>query len=111
MKISVEEYAGAVEKLVPIALQDTSGSRAAAQVLLSAYNGSEWQLDVTDLCVLDHEHYHAALAVIRGRVELLIEPHKLIHDGDSIFHRIWDLWEYLHVGNRAMHAGSAHCKY
>lgn len=100
MRITVEEYTAAIEKLIPIAQQNTSGSRAAAQVLLSAYNGSEWQLDVTDLCVLDPFLYECALAVIRGRVELMIEPHTLVENGDKVFNQIWDRWRRYHIKNR-----------
>jgi len=31
---------------VPLAQGDTGGSRVAAQVLLSAFNGEEWQLNI-----------------------------------------------------------------
>ena len=48
MNIDSENYAIAVEKLVRLASSDTGGSRAAAQVVLSAYNGGEWQLDITE---------------------------------------------------------------
>jgi hypothetical protein len=100
LKISIDEYAAAVELLSGLAQQDTSGSRAAAQVLLSAYNGEEWQLDITDLGVLSSDYYAAALAVIRGRTELMIEPHTLIENGEATFHRLWDLWQTFHVKNR-----------
>jgi uncharacterized protein YoaH (UPF0181 family) len=98
--ISKEEYQKAVELLTALAQTGTSGGRAAAQVVLSAYNGSDWQLDVTDLCVLDPESYLAALNVIRGRVELRIEPHRLIPDGDQVFSRIWDRWKRYNIENR-----------
>ncbi len=100
LKISIDEYAAAVKLLTGLAQQDTSGSRAAAQVLLSAYNGEEWQLDITDLGVLSSEYYEAALAVIRGRTELMNEPHTLIENGEEIFHRIWGRWQAYHVKNR-----------
>lgn len=77
-KINVEEYRQAVESLVPFALTDTSGGRAAAGVLLSCYNAYKFHLDVTDLCLLDFDLYQAAIKVIRGRVELSKEPHQLI---------------------------------
>ena len=62
-----ETYTQAVCKLIELAQGDTGGSRGAAQVLLSAYNGEAWQLNVVDLCVLDKNNYKAALDVIRGR--------------------------------------------
>ncbi len=93
-------YAAAVAKLVSLATDDCSGSRAAAQVVLSAYNGDEWQLDITDLCVLDQEHLDAALAVIRGRAEIRTEPHRLIDNGDRLFRQLSEQWFRYHIDNR-----------
>jgi len=98
--IRMQDYQNGVTLLAGLAQTDTSGGRAAAQVVLSAYNGSDWQLDVTDLCLLDPKHYQAALNVIRGRVELAVEPHRLIPDGDRVFGRIWDRWKRYHLENR-----------
>ena len=98
--IQGKEYEDAVRLLTALAQTDTSGGRVAAQVVLSAYNGEEWQLDVTDLSLLDGKHYAAALNVIRGRIELMMEPHHLIPDGQQVFHRIWDRWRRYHISNR-----------
>lgn len=98
--IEWKEYEEAVRLLTALAQTDTSGGRAAAQVVLSAYNGDEWQLDVTELSLLDGKYYLAALNVIRGRKELMIEPHTLILDGRQIFHRIWNQWRRYHISNR-----------
>lgn len=95
-----EEYSKAIATLVSIAQQDFGGSRAAAQVLLSAYNGSAFQLDVTDLCILDCENFEAAMTVIRGRKELMREPHQMIPNGDLLFSNLWDQWICLHVEER-----------
>lgn len=105
-KISREEYGTGVGKLVPLALTSTSGGRAAAGVLLSTYNCYEFHLDVLDLCVLDLGHYLAAMAVIRGRVELGTEPQKMIENGEKVFGEIWDQWEGLMIINRAKSIGS-----
>lgn len=107
MELSVEIYADAVRLLLEVAYTGTSSGRAAAQVLLSAYNGDEWQLDITDLCVLDQKHYAAAISVIRGRREMRVEPHQLIEDGSSHFSRIWDKWHHLSVKER----GKTECSY
>lgn len=96
-KVTVEAYGEAVLRLLKIAKTGTSGARAAAQVLLSAYNGEEWQLDIVDLSLLDRDYYTAALLVIRGRTELSVEPHTLIEDGSRHFGELWDRWERLHV--------------
>lgn len=94
-----EAYKAAVCKLINLAERESGGSRVAAQVLLSAYNGLEWQLNIVDLCLLDKRYYKAALDVIRGRVELGIEPHSLIADGNKIFENMWLQWDRYHVSN------------
>ncbi len=92
-----EQYASSVLNLLKFAQMDCGGSRVCAQVLLSAYNGGEFQLDITDLCLLDGQLYSDALTVIRGRVELNVEPHILIDDGDKLFDRLWRQWNNYHV--------------
>ena len=99
-KVTLEEYGEAVYKLLALAKTGTSGARVAAQVLLSAYNGYEWQLDIVDLGLLDRDYYTAALTVIRGRTELSAEPHNLIKDGSRQFGEICDRWQHLHVSER-----------
>jgi len=98
--MTMDEYQAGVAALVKLAQAGTGGGRAAAQVILSAYNGQAFQLDITDLCVLDAKNYQAALSVIRGRVELGTEPHNLIVDGDTIFGEIWDMWKRYSLENR-----------
>jgi hypothetical protein len=95
-----EIYASAIFNLANIAQGDTSGSRVAAQVLLSAYNGEAFQLNVVDLCSLDKEHYQAALSVIRGRKELGKEPQSFLENGDQVFKGLWKQWQRYHVENR-----------
>lgn len=99
--ISLQEYAEAVAVLIKLeSHRGTSGARCAAQVLLSAYNGSEFQLDVTDLCNLSREYLDAAMTVIRGRVETGHEPHQVVKGGEGIFHAMWDRWDALRVAER-----------
>jgi len=100
MAIGIAEYQRAVIQLITLARTSTSGGRAAAQVLLSAYNGSEFQLDVTDLCCISREYYEASLNVIRGRVELRTEPHTLIENGNIIFSDLWEKWSRYSLENR-----------
>lgn len=96
------EYSDAILKLAHLAEGDTGGSRVAAQVLLSAYNGNEFQLNIVDLCNLDRLHYQAALAVIQGRVELGIEPQQFLENGDQVFLDLWERWLRYHVANRGL---------
>jgi len=95
-----EIYAESILKLVKVAQGDTGGSRVAAQVLLSAYNGEAFQLNIVDLCNLDKEHYQAALSVIRGRKELGREPQNFLKNGDTVFKDLWEQWKRYHVENR-----------
>ncbi len=95
-----QRYRDAVETLLPVAMTDTSGGRAAAQVLLSAYNGNEFHLDVTDLGYLDPHLFAAARDVIQLRTIANREPHELIENGNERFLQVWERWECLHVRNR-----------
>ena len=48
LTVTALDYEQAVEYLVSNAMDDTSGSRAATQVLLSLNNGYNWHMDLTD---------------------------------------------------------------
>ena len=104
-KITKAQYAKAVVKLVGLALQPTSGGRVAAQVLLSAYNGMEFQLDLASMGNLDQDNFEFAMTIIRGRYDTWQEPHALIANGDRIFRDLWATWFALHVNER----GKATC--
>lgn len=99
-KVSREEYAQAVVAAIHLARQCTSGARVAAQALLSAYNGQEFQLDVSDLGNLDRKNYEVVLTVIRGRCDTGYEPHSMVKNGSKIFGDLWDKWKRLHVEER-----------
>lgn len=103
--VTKEQYADAVARLVTLARQPTSGGRVAAQVLLSAYNGSDFQLDLAGMGNLDRNNFELAITVIRGRYETGHEPHSLILNGSSVFGELWDIWFALHVTER----GKADC--
>lgn len=98
--IALKDYATAVSKLIGLARTDVGGSRAAAQVLLSLYNGDDFHVDLTDLCLLDEHYYQAAMIAIRGRIEFRNEPHEMIGGGGRIFEQLWEDWKHLHVKNR-----------
>lgn len=100
-RISPEEYAAAVTACVELAQHGTGGGRVMAQVLLSAYNGDSFQLDVTSLCNLDSTNYPLALAVIRGRYEVSREPQEMIPDGSNVFRALWTKWARLELTERA----------
>lgn len=96
-KVSKERYAEAVARFVALARQRTSGGRVAAQVLLSTYNGIDFQLDLADMGSLDRSNFETAMTIIRGRYETGHEPHSLIVNGSSVFGELWDSWFALHV--------------
>ncbi len=92
--------AEAVQRLATVALCDTSGGFAAAQVLLSAYNGQNWQLAITDLSLLDPGLLDRSLLVISARARFGIEPHTLIDNGDRLFNRLGSKWQRYRIDNR-----------
>jgi hypothetical protein len=98
--MTIEEYADAVHTLIKVVDMCCGGSRTAVQILLSAYNGDDFQLSIPDLCVLSPSYYPAAITVIRGRCELKLEPHEVIPDGSRIFLDMYFDWIGLHVQNR-----------
>ena len=99
-EVSLEEYAAAVAKLVPLAQGDTGGSKVVAQVLLSAYNGEDYQVDIAGMCNLDPANHDAVMTVIQGRYDTSREPHTLIQNGSKIFEALWRDWHRLHVEER-----------
>lgn len=96
-RITFKQYAQSVETLMKFAQKDCGGSCVCAQVLLSTYNGSEFQLDIVDLGRLDAELYSHALVVIRGRIELNIEPQMTFANEDKRFEHLWAQWRDYHV--------------
>lgn len=100
-RISREQYTKAVIACIRVAQEDTGGSRVLAQVLLSAYNGGAFQLNVAGMSNLDQRNYENAITVIRGRYELGIEPHSVVNNGREIFLDLWEEWKNLELTERA----------
>lgn len=96
----MSRYQAAVELLLPLAKQDTSGSVAAAQVLLSTYNAYEFHLNPIDLGLLEPQYIKAAFDVVQIRIILSVEPHTIIDNGDSEFESLWCRWDGLRICNR-----------
>ena len=82
-----DSYIAAVQALLVVANDRTGGSKAAALVLLSAYNSDVYSLPITELCSLDDKNYVHAMRVISARYNG-IEPHELIGGGDKIFDQL-----------------------
>jgi hypothetical protein len=92
-EITVDDYTQAVETLLRATRMDgTSGARVCSLVLLGLYNGDDWHFDLVDLCLISGEYYEAAIVAIRGRKEIMMEPHSLVENGDAIFRQLWDDW-------------------
>ena len=100
LSVTEADYRDSVSALVNLARGDTSGSRAAAQVLLSLYNGNASHADLTDLCVLDLQNLQHALIAIRGRVVLGKEPQSLLESGSRVFEELCELWKPLNTWER-----------
>ena len=92
LTVTESDYRDSVLALVRLAQDDTSGSRAAAQVLLSLYNGNEWHMDLTDLGVLDLRNLQHALIVIRGRIVLGKGVEAAPENGDQVFRELCERW-------------------
>ena len=95
------EYGHAVLKLLPIAQGDTGGAEPAARVLLSAYNGYNFNLSIPELGVLDPGNFIAAMTVIICRAgPRCREPHTVIDNGSEIFRNLARQWK--HINNRGV---------
>ncbi|AMO56579.1 hypothetical protein [Endozoicomonas montiporae] len=100
MQITMEQYTASTRALINLAYSGTSAAKTAAQVLLSAFNGEEWQLNINDLSLLDSNHLRHALTFIVARVTLGTEPQELIENGNQVFLDLWDSWNHYNVNNR-----------
>ena len=106
---AVTPYREAVKALSQLSLtQDGSGARAAAQVLLSAFNSLSFHVEIVDLCNLDTKNFKYAVDIIKGRVVTKEEPQKMIEGGDEIFRKLWEKWSHLSVDKRYSEQISSH---
>lgn len=97
---ALNDYIYSVQLLMRTIDLDSGSSEVAAQVLLSVYNADEFHLSICDLCLLDGKGREAAFSVMSGRVNLSVEPHKLIHGGSKYFGDLWRKYEHLHASKR-----------
>ncbi len=100
LEITESEYTKAITTLVQLANRDIGSSKAAAQVLLAAYNDYNFQLELSDLRLLDPINMQAALTVISGRLIINEEPHIMFEGGREAFSKLEEEWSSLHVMNR-----------
>lgn len=90
-----QEYRQAVLKLLPLAQDCTGGSKPAAMVLLSAYNGDSFTVSVQDLCNLDESNFAAAMEVIFRRCRTYRSPQDVIENGPAIFEELAEQWAHM----------------
>jgi len=83
-----KKFAAAVSKLARLAVTDSAGGVAAAEVLLSLRNGHAWPASLTSLRSFDHHNLDAAVEAIRYSAQNNTDPRTVIDNGDQIFDRI-----------------------
>jgi len=76
------------------ATSDTGGANVAAQIVLGLYNGSDYPMDLTELCRLDEDLFEDAMNVIRLRVVAQTEPHEFFANGGQLFQQIAQDWNF-----------------
>lgn len=100
LAVTLPDYALAVKTLLPVALNDTSGGRVAANLLLSLYDADTYPLPLADLGILDLDLLEHALLALRGRILLGKEPHELVVNGQAQFTQLVALWPHLQARSR-----------
>lgn len=107
LSVTTEEYKTAVTRLVKVAKSSTGNSKAAAQLLLSFYNGHCWHMSLADVASFDVRNSQAALIVIRGWISIRKCPHSMIDNGEEVFAELVEKWQHLHVRQRYGHLYSS----
>ena len=83
-----QEGVQALQRLVPISLNDTGQSQVVARFLLGLWNGRAYPFDLTELRGLDAELYADCLAVLQLDRLCEREVHEYIKGG-------WAVWDQL----------------
>lgn len=94
--VTPEQYTQAIERLGRTGIETTGAGEAAARVLLSAYDYTEWGFDAGDLTRLDAPDRDAALTVLQACAELGEPQHyaPARDDGplEQLFRDLWNIW-------------------
>ncbi|MCO1336212.1 hypothetical protein MO867_17925 [Microbulbifer sp. OS29] len=88
--------AHSVETLLKVANGYSGASKAAALVLLSAWNSSDFAVPVAELALLDGDNYQHAINVMNLRYHGK-EPQSVIANGDKKFHALYREWNHLEI--------------
>lgn len=78
----------ALQRLLPIALNDTGQSRVIARFLLGLYNGQGYPFDLTEFRLLDGELFDDCLAVLRMDYNPEREVHEYLANGHEVFAKL-----------------------
>jgi len=78
----------ALQRLIPVSLDDTGQSRVIGRFLLGLWNGRAYPFDLTELRGLDSELYADCLAVLQLDRLCEREVHEYIKGG-------WAVWDQL----------------
>lgn len=97
-KFELIEYREATLQLFDVAMHNTSGGHAAAQVLLSVMNGGAYHMNLNDLNSLDANNFVAAISVMWWRQFLRISPSDFL-TGAQV-ERLDEMWKSLLIENR-----------
>ncbi|WP_226649369.1 hypothetical protein [Microbulbifer variabilis] len=85
-----------IETLLTVAKGNSGASEVAAQVLLSAWNSSDFAVPVANLSLLDGDNYQHALNVMNLRYHGRA-PQSVIADGDKKMNALWREWNHLAI--------------
>ncbi len=89
------DQVNSLERLLEVALQQTgSGARVCAKLLASCYNGQRFQLDLTDLRLLDDELFEHAINVLRLDHAPAQEVHCYFDNGSAIWEQMIKDWGF-----------------
>jgi len=83
-----------VETLFTVANGYSGASKAAALVLLSAWNSNDFSLPIAELSLLDGDNFWHAINVINLRYHGK-SPQSVIAGGDKKFHALYREWNHL----------------
>jgi hypothetical protein len=93
--VGEREYKDSILTLLKLSQSNNGAGELAAQVLLSLYNSTTYQVPVANFGLLDAYNFDAALTAIKGRKFVFEEPHNVIQNGDALFNDLKKRWPDL----------------
>ncbi|MBA1187543.1 hypothetical protein G7Z99_00590 [Pseudomonas entomophila] len=83
----------ALERLVPVALQQTGQGQVVGRVLLGLYDSQAFPFELTALRALDAQVFEDCMAVLRLDQVPEQDVHEYLPDGRQVFDRLVALWQ------------------